>query len=87
MQKKSIGSSVHIESDLLHQSIGFFVYNHLNFSGMYNSSELELHWEEPSPIAIAPEFRLTEYALMDSWTNKTVVRADLNNLRHGSFSM
>lgn len=55
--------------------------------GMYNSSELVLHWEEASPITISPHLRLTEYKFMGTWTNETVVLADLSNLRHGSFCM
>lgn len=52
---------------------------------MYNTSELELHWEPQSPITIAPELHLTEYSLLSTWTNETIINADLNDLRHGAF--
>lgn len=52
---------------------------------MYNTSELELHWEEKSPITIAPESHLTEYVLLNMWTNETSINADLSDLRHGAF--
>lgn len=53
---------------------------------MYNTSELELHWEEKSPITLAPELHLTEYMLLNFWTNETTINADLSDLRHGAFS-
>lgn len=53
---------------------------------MYNTSELELHWEEKSPITLAPELHLTEYVLMNMWTNQSTINADLSDLRHGAFS-
>lgn len=53
---------------------------------MYNTSELELHWEEKSPITLAPELHLTEYVLLNMWTNETTINADLRDLRHGAFS-
>lgn len=55
------------------------------FLGMYNTSEFELHWEERSPITLAPELHLTEYVLLNMWTNETVINADLSDLRHGAF--
>lgn len=57
-----------------------------NFQGMYNTSELELHWEEKSPITLAPELHLTEYVMLNMWTNETTINADLSDLRHGAFS-
>lgn len=54
-------------------------------SGMYNITELQLHWESKSPVTIAPELHLTEYILASYWTNETVVNADLSDLRHGAF--
>lgn len=52
---------------------------------MYNTSEFELFWEERSPITLAPELHLTEYVLLNMWTNKTTINADLSDLRHGAF--
>lgn len=56
-------------------------------TGMYNTSELELHWEEKSPITLAPELHLTEYVFVSLWTNETTINADISDLRHGAFSM
>lgn len=53
---------------------------------MYNTSELELHWEEKSPITLAPELHLTEYVFVSLWTNESTINADLRDLRHGAFS-
>lgn len=53
---------------------------------MYNTSELELHWESKSPVTIAPELHMTEYVLLSMWTNESVVNADLSDLRHGAFA-
>lgn len=53
--------------------------------GMFNTSELVLHWETQSPTTLAPELHLTEYALLNTWTNETTINADLNDLRHGAF--
>lgn len=52
---------------------------------MYNTSELELHWEPKSPVTIAPELHLTEYVLVNKSVNATTVNADLSDLRHGAF--
>lgn len=54
---------------------------------MYNVTELQLHWENKSPVTLAPELHLTEYVLAKMWTNETVVNADLSDLRHGAFGM
>lgn len=53
---------------------------------MYNTSELVLHWEERSPITVAPELHLTEYVLVRQWTNESTINADLSDLRHGAFA-
>lgn len=53
--------------------------------GMFNTSELVLHWETQSPTTLAPELHLTEYALLNTWTNETTINADLDDLRHGAF--
>lgn len=52
---------------------------------MYNTSELILHWENKSPVTLAPELHLTEYVLLNMWTNESTVNADLSDLRHGAF--
>ena len=54
---------------------------------MYNTSELVLHWEIKSPVTLAPELHLTEYGLLDMWTNETMINADLRDLRHGAFGI
>lgn len=53
---------------------------------MYNASELSLHWENKSPVTLAPELHLTEYVMLDMWTNETTINADLSDLRHGAFA-
>lgn len=53
---------------------------------MYNTSELKLSWEEKTPVTLAPELHLTEYGLLNMWTNVTTINADLSDLRHGAFS-
>lgn len=53
---------------------------------MYNSSELMLHWEQRSPLTVAPELHLTEYVLLQRWTNESIINADLSDLRHGAFA-
>ncbi|XP_058056351.1 pH-sensitive chloride channel 2 [Anopheles bellator] len=55
-------------------------------SWMYNKDDLELLWEHKSPVTLAPELHLTEYVLLDMFTNETVINADLSDLRHGAFA-
>ncbi|GAB0091713.1 pH-sensitive chloride channel 2 [Sergentomyia squamirostris] len=55
-------------------------------SWMYNTSELVLHWEQKSPVTLAPELHLTEYVMLNMWTNETMINADLSDLRHGAFA-
>ncbi|KAH8411216.1 hypothetical protein KR215_000534, partial [Drosophila sulfurigaster] len=55
-------------------------------SWMYNTSELVLHWEQKRPITYDPELHLTEFLLKQSWSNETVINADLSDLRHGAFA-
>lgn len=52
---------------------------------MYNASEVILSWEQKSPVTLAPELHLTEYVLLDMFTNETLINADLSDLRHGAF--
>ncbi|XP_020809652.1 glycine receptor subunit alpha-4 isoform X2 [Drosophila serrata] len=54
-------------------------------SWMYNTSDLVLEWEDPSPISFDPDMRLTEYNMGHYFHNTTVVKADSLNLRHGAF--
>ncbi|XP_053693172.1 pH-sensitive chloride channel 2-like [Sabethes cyaneus] len=55
-------------------------------SWMYNVGDLILKWEKSTPVTLAPELHLTEYVLLDMFTNETIVNADLSDLRHGAFA-
>jgi len=55
-------------------------------SWMYNTSELVLHWEQKRPITYDGALHLTEFVLQRSWSNETVINADLSDLRHGAFA-
>lgn len=55
-------------------------------SWMYNEADLILKWEKKSPVTLAPELHLTEYVLLEMFTNETVINADLSDLRHGAFA-
>uniref|UniRef100_A0A182QR83 pH-sensitive chloride channel 2 n=1 Tax=Anopheles farauti TaxID=69004 RepID=A0A182QR83_9DIPT len=55
-------------------------------SWMYNENDLVLSWEKRSPVTLAPELHLTEYVLLQMFTNTSVINADLSDLRHGSFT-
>ncbi|XP_055642184.1 pH-sensitive chloride channel 2-like isoform X2 [Toxorhynchites rutilus septentrionalis] len=55
-------------------------------SWMYNDADLILQWEKKSPVTLAPELHLTEYVLLEMFTNETVINADLSDLRHGAFA-
>ncbi|XP_058450088.1 pH-sensitive chloride channel 2-like [Malaya genurostris] len=55
-------------------------------SWMYNESDLILKWEKSTPVTLAPELHLTEYVLLDMFTNETIINADLSDLRHGAFA-
>lgn len=54
---------------------------------MYNEADLTLKWEKKSPVTLAPELHLTEYVLLDMFTNETMINADLSDLRHGAFGV
>lgn len=58
----------------------------LFLTGMYNTTELVLEWEENSPISFNPDLRLTEYNMQRFWINESAVNSDGVNLRHGAFS-
>lgn len=53
-------------------------------SWMYNGSDVSLHWEPKSPVTMGPDQHLTEYVLLNTFTNETMINADLNDLRHGA---
>lgn len=55
-------------------------------SWMYSGSDLILHWEPRSPVTLGPEQHLTEYVLLDTFTNESMINADLKDLRHGAFA-
>ncbi|XP_024085916.1 glycine receptor subunit alpha-2-like isoform X2 [Cimex lectularius] len=38
----------------------------------YNTTQLLLEWENDSPISVNKELQLTEYTLVDTWTNKSM---------------
>lgn len=61
-------------------------WSRLCVSGMYNSSEVQLHWEHDIPVTLAPELHMAEFDLLHSWTNETLVQADWTDPRHGGFS-
>ncbi|KAH9633402.1 hypothetical protein HF086_004116 [Spodoptera exigua] len=52
-------------------------------TGKYNASILRLMWEKDSPVRLSSELHLTEYSLLDFWTNESVVRGDIVNMRLG----
>ncbi|KOB73899.1 Neurotransmitter gated ion channel [Operophtera brumata] len=49
----------------------------------YNASILRLMWEKDNPVRLSTELHLTEYSLIDYWTNESVVRGDIMNMRLG----
>lgn len=53
---------------------------------MYNTSQVELHWEELTPVTMSTDKILTEYSLTRVFYNETVIQSDYVNLRHGSFA-
>lgn len=54
-------------------------------SWMYNTSQVELHWENDSPVTMSTDKILTEYSLTKVFHNETVIVSDEINFRHGSF--
>lgn len=55
-------------------------------SWMYNGSNVRLHWEPKSPVTMGPDQHITEYVLVRTFVNETMINADLNDLRHGAFA-
>lgn len=45
-------------------------------SWTYNSSDLLLLWETEKPVAMGPDQHLTEYALINYYTNQSMINAD-----------
>ncbi|XP_037965200.2 pH-sensitive chloride channel 2 [Plutella xylostella] len=52
-------------------------------SWKYNASSLRMMWERENPMRLSTELHLTEYSLLDSWTNESVVKGDIINMRLG----
>ncbi|XP_063618491.1 pH-sensitive chloride channel 2-like isoform X2 [Cydia splendana] len=52
-------------------------------SWKYNASSLRIMWERDNPVHLSSELHLTEYSLIDYWTNESVVRGDIVNMRLG----
>ncbi|CAK1547181.1 unnamed protein product [Leptosia nina] len=52
-------------------------------SWKYNASILRLMWEKDNPVRLSSELHLTEYSLLDYWTNESVVRGDMAHMRVG----
>ncbi|CAH0397896.1 unnamed protein product [Chilo suppressalis] len=52
-------------------------------SWKYNASFLRLMWERDNPVRLSSELHLTEYSLIDYWTNESVVRGDIVNMHLG----
>ncbi|KAI8435975.1 hypothetical protein MSG28_004127 [Choristoneura fumiferana] len=52
-------------------------------SWKYNASNLRIMWERDNPVHLSSELHLTEYSLIDFWTNESVVRGDIVNMRLG----
>lgn len=53
---------------------------------MYNTSQVELHWEKHSPVTMSNDKILTEYTLTNVYHSEAVIQSDNINLRHGSFA-
>ena len=41
------------------------------FSGVHNSDELTLQWEESSPVLMTPDLQMSEFVISDMWTNSS----------------
>lgn len=55
----------------------------LKIPGKYNASIMRMMWERDNPVRLSSELHLTEYSLLDYWTNESVVRGDVANMRVG----
>uniref|UniRef100_A0A224XPJ9 Putative cation transporter family protein n=1 Tax=Panstrongylus lignarius TaxID=156445 RepID=A0A224XPJ9_9HEMI len=53
----------------------------------YNTSQLVLDWEKDTPISVNKELQLTEYSLVDSWTNKSTNDYSFINHEKGNINL
>lgn len=59
----------------------------LPISGTHNSSELKLFWESESPVTVNKDLHLTEYRLVNLWSNFTVANYSLTAEVSTSFGL
>ena len=59
----------------------------LPISGTHNSSELNLFWESESPVTVNKDLHLTEYRLVNLWSNFTVANYSLTSEVSTSFGL
>lgn len=52
-------------------------------SGMYNASDLKLHWETEHPVKVAAQLHLTEFTLKNYWTYETEYATSLTRSAFG----
>jgi hypothetical protein len=57
------------------------------FSGTYNSSELDLFWEYDSPVTVNRDLHLTEYRLVNVRSNFSVANYSLTSDVSTSFGL
>lgn len=67
----------------LHQ----FPVTNYQFPGTHNSSELNLFWESDSPVTVNRDLHLTEYRLVNLWSNFTVANYSLTAEVSTSFGL
>ncbi|EDW83247.1 uncharacterized protein Dwil_GK22424 [Drosophila willistoni] len=53
-------------------------------SWIYNTSVLQLHWEDTNPVTFDPQLQLTEYYLIGSLYNESVSVSDSFTMTHGA---
>ncbi|XP_001357942.3 glycine receptor subunit alpha-4 isoform X1 [Drosophila pseudoobscura] len=53
-------------------------------SWMYNTSVLQLHWEVTNPVSFDSQLQLTEYNLIGSLYNESIVVSDEISMSHGA---
>jgi hypothetical protein len=57
------------------------------FSGTHNSSELILFWESDSPVTVNKDLHLTEYRLINVWSNFSVANYSLTADESATFGL
>jgi hypothetical protein len=57
------------------------------FAGTHNSSQLTLFWESDSPVTVNKDLHLTEYRLVNLWSNFTVANYSLTAEVSTSFGL